>query len=88
MENAQVNFPEKNGQISLDNINSGKKVRICGINGGKGIYRRLLSLGIIPGNEVEVVSIHPWGGPVILKLDDTQLAMGRGMARKVQVVEL
>ncbi len=58
------------------------KVRVKEILGGKGFVRRLADMGLAPGQVVEVMSRGP---PVIVKIRDTKIAIGRGIAKKVVV---
>ncbi|MEM1576121.1 MAG: FeoA family protein [Archaeoglobaceae archaeon] len=58
------------------------KVRVVEITGGKGFARRLADMGLTPGQIVEVLTNGP---PVIVRVRDTKIALGRGIARKVIV---
>ncbi len=46
---------------------------------------RLSRMGIVPGAEVKVVSKAPVGGPILVEVNGAQVALGRGVARKVVV---
>jgi Fur family ferric uptake transcriptional regulator len=62
----------------------GERVRIVGFIGGKGLERRLTSMGLNQGAEVEVVkSSGP--GPLIVASRETRIALGFGMARQILV---
>jgi len=61
------------------------RVRILEITGGKGFVRRLSDLGLFPGQVVEIVSRGP---PVVVRVNDSEIAIGRGVARKIVVEEL
>ncbi len=63
---------------------SGEIVKIAGILGGRGIYLRLMNMGIKVGDVVEVVQNA--GGPVIIKKGNTRLALGIGVSGKILVV--
>jgi Fur family ferric uptake transcriptional regulator len=66
---------------------SGERVRIVGFRGGKGMERRLTSMGLNQGAEVEVIkSIGP--GPLIVASRETRIALGFGMAKKILVTTL
>lgn len=69
--------------MPLTMVKDGEKVRIaeCRINCDG--MRHLEELGILPGREIEMVSIQ--GGDVIIKVNETRLALNRGMANNVQV---
>jgi len=61
-----------------------EKVVVTEIQGGRGLTARLTDMGLTPGVEVEIVS-NSGGGPVIVSIGDTRLALGRGMANKIMV---
>ena len=56
----------------------------CGGGGGKGIISRLAGMGIGIGQIVEVVK-NEGRGPVIVKVGESKVAIGRGMALKIVV---
>lgn len=70
---------------SLDEIEEGKKVRIVKILGGYGLIRRLVSLGLTIGVELFIINNQ---GPIIIKVGDSNIAIGRGIAKKVLVEEV
>ncbi|MCD6512214.1 MAG: FeoA domain-containing protein [Thermoplasmata archaeon] len=55
--------------------------RVLQINCGPTCKSKLSSLGILPGEVVRVVNNA--GGPVIVNVKDTRIALGRGMAMKI-----
>jgi Fe2+ transport system protein FeoA len=55
------------------------------MKGHTGAYQRLLDMGLTRGTEVEVVNSAPFKGPVEVKVRNTYLALGRGLASKVFV---
>jgi Fe2+ transport system protein FeoA len=61
----------------------GERVMVRVIAGGMGVRRRLESMGLYPGEEVEVVSAQ--GGPIILNVKGCRLGIGCGMAHKIMV---
>ena len=68
----------------LANVDQGKEVTLNHINGGHGIRSKLHSMGLMPGTAVTVIS-RGLGGPVVLRVNDSRLAIGRGMAQKIIV---
>jgi len=66
----------------------GVDVRLVAIYGGRGIRRRLADLGLTPGTTLRVVQAHSWGPLIVAFKDDARLALGRGMAHKIQVEPL
>ncbi len=70
---------------SLSTIPAGETVTIAQIHGGHRLRRRLADLGMNAGMSVRVVQ-NTHVGPLILAVqDDTRLALGRGMAKRIQV---
>lgn len=74
-------------QITLHQMNIGQTGTVVTILGGRGLMQRLEGLGIRPGKRVIKISSTPFRGPVTLRVDNTQVAVGFGMANKI-VVEL
>ncbi len=68
----------------------GEKAEILAIRGEKpGCHRctcqcRLESLGLREGKTVEVLN-NPGRGPLLVKVDESRLALGRGVAMKIRV---
>lgn len=58
---------------------------VVSIYGGHGLNQRLESLGIRVGKKVTKVSSQLMRGPVTLRVDNGQVAMGFGMASKIMV---
>lgn len=70
--------------MMLSSIDPGKEVTLRGINGGMGLRSRLHGMGLIPGVTLTVLN-QKGGGPVIIALKDSRLAIGHGMAQKIVV---
>jgi len=72
-------------RVSLAQMQPGQKGKIIEINGGYGLARKLDALGIRLGKEITKISAQWMRGPVLLRQDNTQAALGFGMASKVLV---
>ncbi|MCX7832659.1 MAG: ferrous iron transport protein A [Ignavibacteria bacterium] len=70
---------------SLIKYKRGDKVRVMKINAGKKSLQRLLSIGIVPGNIIEVKRVSSLGGPVLVSYQGSEIAIGFGLASKVIV---
>ena len=70
--------------IKLDQINVGQEATLCSISGGRGIRAKLYSLGLIPGTRFKILSRNGVG-PVMISVRGSRLAIGRGMAEKLNV---
>ncbi len=88
MSETNVNINEMGtapNRVSLAQMQAGQRGKIVEINGGYGLARKLDALGIRVGKEVTKVSAQWMRGPVLLRQDNTQAALGFGMASKVLV---
>ena len=59
----------------------GRKVRLVAIDGGRQLVRRLLSLGLSVGAEIEI--LHHRGSGVVVARQGNRVALGKGIAEKV-----
>jgi len=75
------------GQLTLDSVPNGREVRIVEIKGGWGIRQRLNQMGINTGDVIFVKRSGIMGGPILIRVHGTEVALGRGMAKKVIVSE-
>ncbi len=64
----------------------GQRVKLVDIAAGRALTHRLIELGLTPGTEVQVMQQS--GGPMMLAVRDTRLAVGRGVANKITVQEI
>lgn len=71
--------------INLTQLHPGEIGIIKEIQGGAGLVRKLQSMGIRQGKKITKVSSHFWRGPQTVEIDDRQIAIGFGMARKISV---
>lgn len=70
--------------MPLTMASPGETVRVAGFLGGRGVARRLTSMGLNPGSELVVVkSSGP--GPLIVASRGTRIALGFGMAKQILV---
>jgi ferrous iron transport protein A len=66
----------------------GEDVKLVAIRGGQRIRQRLADLGLTPGTVLQVVQTVSWGPLIVAFKDDARLALGRGMAHKIEVEPL
>ena len=62
------------------------RYRVKAIRGGRGLINRLISIGIVEGDEIEVMENSR--GPVLIAKGELRVALGLGMAHKVWVEPL
>jgi ferrous iron transport protein A len=70
---------------SLDQLKLGQRARIESLAGHDGIGQRLLEMGLLEGEEIEVVAFAPLGDPIEIRLRDCRLSLRRSEAARVQV---
>ncbi len=70
---------------TLDEVDRGVEVSVLEIQGGWGIRHRLNKMGIHPGDRVVIRRSAVMGGPILIKVHGMEVALGRGMARKVLI---
>ena len=70
---------------TLDKLKHGEVATVLTILGGHGVRQRLSHCGVHPGDKVRVVRNGFLGGPVLIDLHGAEVAIGQGMARKVEV---
>lgn len=63
------------------------KLFVVKINGGNNLLKKLGSMGIYEGVNIEKLTSYN-KGPVIIKVLNSHIAIGRGMAEKIIVKEL
>lgn len=72
-------------EISLINLSVGEEAEIVRLRGGRGFQTRLRSLGLVEGQKIKKLSRAGPGGPVIVVVNRTQVAVGQGMAYHIIV---
>ncbi len=70
--------------LRLTDSLSGSVVRVERFSGGEKLRDKLLSMGLLPGKDIEVISVRK-NGPVIVKINDTRIVIGHGMASKIVI---
>ena len=58
------------------------KFKITNIYGGQGVLKRLRDLGLITGEIITVIK-NDRGGPILINLKGSMIALGRGIAQKI-----
>ena len=69
----------------LSRLKAGQGATVVALTGGRGFHSRLVSMGLNVGSGVKVIRSHSLGGPMLIALGQTRLAIGYGMAEKIMV---
>jgi ferrous iron transport protein A len=73
---------------SLDQLRVGQRARIDFLQGTDALVQRLLEMGLLEGEEVEVVGFAPLGDPMDIRLRDYRLSLRRAEAARIGVTLL
>jgi ferrous iron transport protein A len=71
--------------ITLNCAQRGDEVEVLELRGGWGIRQRLNQIGIHEGDVLLVKRSAMFGGPIVVEVHGTEMALGRGMARHLTV---
>ncbi|HEV3259085.1 MAG TPA: ferrous iron transport protein A [Gemmataceae bacterium] len=70
---------------SLDQLRIGQRATVEAVEGSDSLVQRLLEMGLLEGEEVEVVGLAPFGDPMEIRLRDYRLSLRRREAARVLV---
>lgn len=62
----------------------GQELRLAGVRAGRELRSRLASMGLVPGVRLRVIR-QEGRGPMVVAIRDMRLAIGRGMAERMDV---
>ena len=68
--------------MPLSMVTEGKEVKIHYVDCGRGLRARLCDLGLYENSKVKVIK-NDISGPLILKIKDSKIILGRGQAHKI-----
>jgi ferrous iron transport protein A len=71
--------------LSLNQLRVGQRARVQAIDGDDALVQRLLEMGLLEGEEIEVVGFAPLGDPIEIHLRDYRLSLRRSEAARVAV---
>ncbi len=63
-------------------------LNIINYTGGRGVDSKLRQLGLCPGRVVKILRYAPLGGPVMIEVGGRSVAIGRGIAAKIEVEKI
>jgi ferrous iron transport protein A len=70
---------------SLDQLRVGQRARIQSLSGIGTLLQRLMEMGLLEGEEIEVLAIAPLGDPVEIRVRDYRLSLRRREAASIAV---
>jgi Fe2+ transport system protein FeoA len=70
---------------TLDQLKQGEKARVEAVADDGAVGQRLLEMGLLEGEEIEVLGFAPLGDPMEIRLRDYRLSLRRTEAARVTV---
>jgi ferrous iron transport protein A len=71
--------------IHVSDMKSGNSARFIEVEGGKRMNGTLRQYGFYPGEKIRVIRIAPFGGPVLVEINQREIALGRTVAYRIKV---
>lgn len=72
--------------MPLNFVGIGKFAKINSVQGGENMCKKIMEMGMNTGVVIKIMKND--SGPLIVKVGETRLVLGRGMAQKVMVNEV
>lgn len=69
----------------LDQLKRGQRALIVAIAGEDALVQRLLEMGLLEGEEVEVLGFAPFGDPMEILIRNYRLSLRRSEAARITV---
>jgi len=74
--------------MTLDQMQEGQRARIVSLAGDDLVLQRLMEMGLLEEEEIEVLGFAPFGDPMEIRLRDYRLSLRRAEAARVSVALL
>jgi ferrous iron transport protein A len=74
--------------MTLDQLKEGQRARIESLLGDDLVLQRLMEMGLLENEEIEVVGFAPLGDPMEIRLRDYRLSLRRNEAARIRVILL
>jgi len=70
---------------TLDQLRPGQRGFVEAVQGHDALVQRLFEMGLLEGEEIEVIGFAPLGDPMEIRLGDYRLSLRRSEAARVSV---
>jgi ferrous iron transport protein A len=81
-------LPDQAEFMTLDQLQKGQRARIESLLGDDLVLQRLMEMGLLENEEIEVVGFAPLGDPMEIRLRDYRLSLRRNEAARIRVILL
>ncbi len=75
----------KNEELPLSNLKKGQKAIVVRVGGKGAVKRRMMDMGLVPGSEIRVVRIAPFGDPIEFNVKGYSLSLRKSEAEHIIV---
>lgn len=82
---SQAPRDDGSAERALDELESGERGVIAGIDCEPSVVRRLMELGLVPGTDIEMIRRAPLGDPLEVSVRGLHLSLRRSEARWIHV---
>jgi len=72
-------------EMTLDKLPPGHSARVVSIDGQDAIAMRLMEMGLLEGESLELLGAAPWGDPLDIRVRGYRLSLRVSEARRVHV---
>jgi Fe2+ transport system protein FeoA len=70
---------------TLDQLAPGQRGEVLSLAGDPGLVQRLYELGLMEGEEVELVALAPLGDPIEIRLGNSRLTLRKAEAIGIRI---
>jgi Fe2+ transport system protein FeoA len=70
---------------SLDQLKPGQRGRIAALAGNDALSQRLMEMGLLEGEDVEVIRFAPLGDPIEIRVSGYCLSLRRSEASRLEI---
>ena len=74
--------------MTLEQLQIGQSARIESLIGDDAVLQRLMEMGLLENEEVEILGFAPLGDPLEIRLRDYRLSLRRSEAARIRVTIL
>jgi len=74
--------------MTLNDLKPGQKCKILKLNGIGKLKYRIVDMGIIPGTEVFLKRVAPFGDPLQITLRGYELSIRKSDAKNIEIIKL
>jgi Fe2+ transport system protein FeoA len=69
----------------LNELSPGERAKIANINADRAIAQQLMVMGLLPGVEIEVAGVAPFGDPMTVRVNKRPVSLRRADAALVEI---